>query len=35
MLKDKKIKPTSIHRSQVEAVKAAIKRSSLLEPTNN
>ena len=35
MLLNKKIKPTSIHKSQVEARKAAIKRSSLLKPKNN
>ena len=35
MLKNKKIKPTSIHNSQVEAKKAAIKRSNLLRPKNN
>ena len=35
MLKNKKIKPTSIHKSQVEARKAAIKRSSLLKPKDN
>ena len=31
MLLNKKIKPTSIHKSQVEARKAAKKRSSLLK----
>ena len=35
MLLNKKIKPTSIHTSQVKARKAAIKRSSLLKPKNN
>ena len=35
MLLNKKIKPTSIHKSQVEARKAAIKRSNLLRPKNN
>ena len=35
MLLNKKIKPTSIHKSQVEARKAAKKRSSLLKAKDN